>query len=88
MPSDYAAAARNALAHERTDRKLSRLLKAFECACLAFALFGTVSTIAPWQAIPGRATAATDGRFVDGDALVQPLHEGFDLGAFVQIASR
>lgn len=73
-------AARPVLAHERAVRRPSRRTKAFDCACLALAFFGTASTVAAWQAPPPPVGDRAD--------IGPPSSDSLDLGAFLQIAGR
>lgn len=82
------AAARPVLAHEHAVRHPSRRMKAFDCACLGLAFFGTASTVAAWQDPAPRGGTAISGPVSDRGDIRQPSHEDLDLGAFLQIAGR
>ena len=73
-------AARPVLAHEHAVRRPSRRTKAFDCACLGLAFFGTASTVAAWQAPPPPVGDRAD--------IGSPSSDTLDLGAFLQIAGR
>jgi hypothetical protein len=79
-------AARPVLAHEHAVRRPSRRTKAFDCACLGLAFFGTASTVAAWQAPPPPVGIAIGGPVGDR-ADIGPASSD-DLGAFLQIAGR
>jgi hypothetical protein len=81
-------AARPVLAHERAVRHPSRRTKAFDCACLGLAFFGTASTVAAWQAPPPPVGIAIGGPVGDRADIGSPSSDTLDLGAFLQIAGR